>query len=148
MQDDKPKFYLDGKSLGPTETLNARIESYFSDNMIINTPEPIEISLKLDIQMDKLREKYKDLELTDEQIRLVAFNGITPEQIKNMREACKNIVKAFNEAFERLRLFINQISESEDFQKLVNNLENRTKNIERNKKGKRLKTWENKRFYQ
>lgn len=97
--------------------------------------------------MEKLREEYKGLGLTDEQIITAKSNNINPEQVKQLREACKNATKVFTEAWEGVLAVVREFTESESFQELLKVGTQNSSKIKRNNKGKKIKPWEKKMFF-
>ena len=100
--------------------------------------------------MEKLREEYEGLNLTDSQILSVKGVGINKEQmallITNWKQIMfdfddmlRNVVRLMNPVIKNLSMALSKINEYQ--------VEFIVKPI-KNKKGKKLKCWENKRFYQ
>lgn len=105
-----------------------------------------------DAFMEKLREEYHDLGLTDSQIIWAKSNGLTREKIRAILENWNKIKRDFEEVWDMLTKSMNEIFESEKFKNLVEALEQIQKHeleqSPRNKKGKNQKPWEKKKFYQ
>lgn len=94
----------------------------------------------------ELRKKYEGLDLSDEQILQVANMGLTREQVIQVRKLCKKVI----DGVEMICSCIMNIINSDKFQKSVKEIEKQDggAQIKRNRKGKPLKSWEKKNFYE
>lgn len=105
----------------------------------------------MDNFIEKLREEYSGLGLTDEQIIIAKSNNITPEQIAELREACNKLSKIIHEIWEKVAAAFNGLISSEEFQNAVKSIQSTEKDksitFKRNSKGKQLKAWEKNRFF-
>jgi hypothetical protein len=103
--------------------------------------------------MEELRREYESCNLSDSQILTAKAVNITPEQIHAMRKAIENASYEFNKLFEVIVDGLRTLTESESWRKLVELLEEPKTSIEikieakKNKKGKSLKLWEKRNFY-
>ena len=100
--------------------------------------------------IEELREEYKGLNLTDSQIILVKGAGLNKDQISELMinfskvasdlcDAFRNIVDSLRPALKDISTALSKISEEQ-----VEFISEPTKS----KKGKKLKCWGNKKFYQ
>ncbi|MBZ9615314.1 hypothetical protein [Clostridium estertheticum] len=100
--------------------------------------------------IEELREEYEGLNLTDSQIIIVKGIGLNKEQMselminlskaaKDLCDAFRNVVDSIRPAFKEISILLSEINEAQE--------EFIAEPI-KNKKGKKLKCWENKRFYQ
>lgn len=105
----------------------------------------------MDNFIEKLREEYSGLGLTDEQILIAKSNNITPDQIAELREACNKLSKTIHEIWEKVAAAFNVLFNSEEFQNAVKVIQStereKINTFKRNTKGKQLKAWEKNRFF-
>ncbi|MBU3171371.1 hypothetical protein [Clostridium estertheticum] len=100
--------------------------------------------------IEELREEYKGLNLTDSQIILVKGVALNREQMTQLMIDFRKLAVEFGDTFRKvvddLRPMLKDISAS------LNNLNEAQEEFIaepiKNKKGKKLRCWENKRFYQ
>jgi len=100
--------------------------------------------------MEQLRKEYEGMDLTDKQILDAKNIKLTKVQITQLNITANKMIIEFNEAWDRLIIVMQPCLK--DCSKILQNIADDIKvaNIKpiEYTKGRKLKNWDNKRFYQ
>jgi len=114
----------------------------------------IKIGIDKTMDIEELRKEYDGLNLTDTQILTAKGVGITKDQLMELKINIEKMIIDFRSMFEQIINAFSPVIKSNalELKKLMDNINKiQIKSIAiptKSKKGKKLKCWEKKKFYQ